>query len=208
MKIVKSIPHLIKTSLIAGALVVIPIILTFWVLKFIITSMDSFITSLFPESLNPETLIGHDIPGFGLVSTLILLVVVGIFTRLYIVRKLVRLGDWVISKLPVGRGIYSVFKKFLATILSQDSTRFKQAVLIDYPRMGCKAIAFLTGDAPPSIQTRTEKKMVGVFVPTTPNPTSGFYIILPEEDIIRLPISIERAFQLIISGGIISDDRT
>lgn len=196
----------LKRSMIAGALVLVPLIMTFWVLKVIISSVDEFVVGILPSRFNPEILSGYDIPGIGLVITVVILILTGFFTRLYLVKKLVKLGDRLMDKVPVGRGIYSVFKKFFSTIFNQDSNRFKEVVMFEFPRHGVWMMGFVTGELQSSMANRFQEKMLNVFVPTTPNPTTGFFIMVAEKDLTVIPISVDDAFKMIISGGIVQSE--
>lgn len=194
-----------KGYLLAGTIVLLPLIGTLLILKTIIIWADELIISLLPSSIQPNVLLGYNIPGIGLIVTFVMIIAVGILTRLYFGRKLVQLGDLAISKIPLGRGIYSAIKKLMATVMGKDNDKFKSVVAIEFPRKGLWSIGFVTGDAIDSIQSFEERKYVNVFVPTTPNPTSGFLVMSPREELKPLTINIESAFKLIISGGIIKD---
>lgn len=205
MKMLLAIRRIIKNYIVAGLIVLVPVIGTYLILKFIILSADNLVISLLPARAQPEELFGKDIPGLGLIVTLILIVLAGIVTRLYVGRKLLQLGDTVISKIPLGRTIYGSIKQFMGAVLTRDAEKFESVVVVEYPRRGCWMIGFVTGGAIPPIQRMGEKRWINLFIPTTPNPTSGFFIMVPEDDVRPLPISIEKAFKLIISGGIVQD---
>ncbi len=161
---------------------------------------------MLPEHLQPEEMFGYDIPGLGLIATIVLILIVGVLTRLYIGRFLVNLGDKIISKIPLGRGIYNAIKKFMSAIFTDREEKFRSVVAVEYPRRDCWVIGFVTSDAPSEFQAQTEEHLVNVFVPTTPNPTSGFLIMVPREEIRKLSMDIDEAFKLLISGGIIQDE--
>ncbi len=201
-----AVKEIFKKYFIAGTLVLIPIIVTIWVLKAITLWADSFIISLVPSQLLPPFLYKRVIPGVGLIVTIGLILITGIFTRLYFGKKLVSLGDRIMSKIPIGRSVYNVIKQFLSEILTRDKKRFRGVALIEWPRKGCYALAFITGDPIPALEKVGQGPWVNIFIPTTPNPTSGFFIMLPKSEVVPLDISIDYAFKLIISGGIVTQD--
>mgnify|MGYP001600979765 CR=1 FL=1 len=205
MTIVLELKKKFKGYLLAGTIVLLPLIGTLLILKTIIIWADELIISLLPDRIQPNVLLGYSIPGIGLIVTFVVILAVGVLTRLYFGRKLVQIGDSIISKIPLARGIYSAIKKLMATVMGKDSDRFKSVVAIEFPRKGLWSIGFVTGDAINVVQSFEERKYVNVFVPTTPNPTSGFLVMSPKEELKPLSISIESAFKLIISGGIIKD---
>ncbi|PIU54892.1 MAG: hypothetical protein COS89_08825 [Deltaproteobacteria bacterium CG07_land_8_20_14_0_80_38_7] len=203
MSVLQSLKDAVKKNLIAGTLVLLPIIGTLWVLTLLVQWADSFVISLLPMRFHPETLYGAELPGLGILVTIGLIMIAGLITRLYIGRKLVSLGDKIFSKIPVGRSVYSVIKEFLTGVLGNNDQRFKQVALVEWPRKGCKMLAFVTGFTPGFEKNNTQKE-ISLFLPTAPNPTSGFFIILPEEDVKILNMSVDTAFKIIISGGIVS----
>lgn len=194
--------------MIAGTAVLVPLIGTYLILKFIILSADDLAISLLPARLHPDELFGKDIPGLGLIATIILILIVGILTRLYFGKKLVQLGDYIMSKIPLGRGIYSGIKQFMSAILTRSEEKFKSVVAVEYPRKGCWVIGFVTAEPIPQIRRIDERRLLNIFVPTTPNPTSGFMIMVPQEDTKPLDMGIDEAFKLLISGGIVQNTFT
>lgn len=195
-----------KKYFIAGTLVLVPIIATIWVLKAITLWADSLIISLIPSGLLPATFFERAIPGVGLIATIALILIVGIFTRLYFGKKLVELGDLIISKIPIGRGIYNVIKQFLSEILTQDKKRFRGVALIEWPKKGTYMLGFITGEPIIALSKLGSGPWINIFIPTTPNPTSGFFVMLPKDEVVPLDISIDYAFKLIISGGIVTNE--
>ncbi len=205
-KIWETLLAIFKKYFIAGALVLVPIIVTIWVLKAIALWADSFILSLIPSGLKPEIFLEKTIPGVGIAVTIAITLLVGVITRLYFGKKLLKLGDLIISKIPIGRGVYNIVKQFLSEILTQDKKKFKGVALVQWPRAGTYMIGFITGEPPAFLARAGEGPWVNVFIPTTPNPTSGFYVVFPKKDIVPLDISVDHAFKLIISGGIFSQN--
>jgi uncharacterized membrane protein len=195
----------LKKYLISGILVLVPVIVTVWVLKTLIVWLDGMIFSFIPFDFRPKQLIGFDIPGFGLVLTIIIILVTGIFTRLYIGKKFISLGDAIFARLPFGRAIYQATKQVLHSAIGEGDQKTRRVVLVEYPKAESYAIGFLTGtwgdkDSAPS----KGKEDVIVFVPTAPNPTSGFLLIVPLDSVIQTDMSTEDASKLLISGGLLA----
>lgn len=199
-----------KKYLISGTLVFVPVVATIWILKAVILWLDDAMISFLPSSIRPDRLIGFDIPGIGLLLTIILILLVGIFTRLYIGKWLVHMGDRIFSKLPFGRAIYQAIKQVLDTALTDKRQKLKRVVLIEYPKKDSYALGFLTGDfthyMPGGIKKAKDiiDNDVMVFVPTAPNPTSGFLLIVPEKSLIKTEMTTEEASKLLISGGLLA----
>ena len=206
MNICKHAKRIFKSYMIAGTVVLVPLIGTYLILKFIIVSVDDMVISMIPDRFQQNSFFLFDIPGLGLVITLALIFIVGFITRLYIGNKLLALGDRILSKIPVGRSIYSGLKKFMGSIFTDREKRFKSVVLVEYPRKNCWVLGFMTSDCIPAIQKAQGEKLVNIFVPTTPNPTSGFLIMVAEQEIHRLNMGIDEAFKLLISGGLVQED--
>lgn len=206
MKFVDAIKRLFKVYFLAGLAVIIPLITTILILRYIIVFADDLFIELLPDRINPEYILGKDIPGLGFIITISVILLAGLLTRVYIGRKMVNLGEAIMSKIPLARTIYGGLKQFLGTILSRNSENFESVALVEYPRRGCWMVGFITGDVIPEISEVGEGRMVNVFIPTTPNPTSGFLIMVAETDVKRLSIGIDEAFKLIISGGILKNE--
>jgi uncharacterized membrane protein len=193
----------IKNYLLAGILVLVPIGVTIYIVNFLMRLMDRFLKFI-PVRYHPDTYLPFHIPGLGLILLLLITILTGLLARNYVGGKLVSLGEGIVRRIPLVRGIYLSAKQLVETIATQGGQNFKRVVLIPYPHKDSYALAFLTGVATGEVQDRTNRRVLNVFVPTTPNPTSGFYLMIPEEDVIMLDISVENAFKLIMSGGIIS----
>jgi uncharacterized membrane protein len=196
--------HKIKNYFLTGLLVVVPVSLTILVVRWIVTIMDRLLVSFLPMAWQPEQFFGMRTPGLGLVATLLLILLIGVLTANFFGRSVVNFYERMVSKIPLVKGIYSLFKQVADTVLSREKGAFRKAVLIEYPRRDIWAVAFVTGVNKGEIQQLTPRRLVNVFVPTTPNPTSGFYILLPEEDLVELSMTVEEAFTLIISGGMVT----
>jgi len=165
--------------------------------------MDAILKYI-PAKYLPETYLQIHIPGLGLILVVILVFVVGLLTRNFIGRKIVHLGENIVDRIPLVRVLYTGVKQLLEPLFLQKTNGFKRVALIEYPRRGVHVIGFVTGESKGEVQNKTSKNMMNVFVPTTPNPTSGFYILIPEDEVVSLNMSVEDAFKLIISGGIVS----
>jgi len=201
------IKDIIKRNFLAGILVLVPISFTIYVVLLIFRTVDKLLNYL-PPKYNPETYLPFHIPGLGFILAAILIFITGFLARNYIGNKLIQLWENIVNKIPFIRGIYLAAKQLMESVFSKADKNFKQVVLVEYPRKGVYALAFTTGITRGEVQEKTKKKVVNIFVPTTPNPTSGFYLLVPEEELIFLDISVEDAFKLIISGGIVTPEKT
>ncbi|KTD68179.1 MULTISPECIES: DUF502 domain-containing protein [Legionella] len=191
----------LRSYLLTGLVVWLPILITIGVLRFIIDLLDNTL-ALIPKAYQPEQLIGHYIPGLGVVLSLIILLVTGIIATNYFGQRLVAWGESILSKIPLVRSIYKTVKQVINALMSTNSEAFRKVVLIEYPRKGLWTIAFQTGTANSGINNKTKEELISVFVPTTPNPTSGFLMMLPRNDVIELDMSIDEALKFIISLGV------
>ncbi|HUU41268.1 MAG TPA: DUF502 domain-containing protein [Desulfatiglandales bacterium] len=190
-----------KNYFLTGLLVILPVFITGYIIAFLIRGMDAILKYVPPKYL-PETYFNIYIPGLGLILVIIIIVVVGLLTRNIVGKKIVNIGENIVDRIPIVRIIYSGVKQLIEAFFLEKSTAFKRVALLEYPRRGIYVIGFITGEGKGEIQRKTNEKMLNVFVPTTPNPTSGFYIIIPEDELTILDMSVEDAFKLIISGGI------
>lgn len=193
----------IKKILLTGLATIIPVGVTVYILYIIIKAMNNLV-KIIPYGYQPDQLLPFHVPGLGIIFTLILIFVVGLVTKSYLGNKAVILGELIVGKIPVVRGVYKGVKKLVDAIMSENGNSFKKVVLIEYPRKGLYSIAFVTGDTEGEVKERTFQNAMNLFVPTTPNPTSGFYIVIPESDVMHLNMTVEEAFTLIMSGGIIT----
>ena len=197
----------LKTYLFTGILVTTPVTITFYMAYELLTWMDKWTKSLIPPQMS-STGILYYIPGFGIAVLISALIIIGMFTTGFIGKFFVRLGDYIVSKMPLVSSVYSLLKQLFETVLSPKSQSFKEAVLIEYPRKGIWIIGFLATEAKGELKQKLpHNKMLAVFVPTTPNPTSGFLVMLPEEDVIRLNMSVEDALKYTVSCGIVTPEK-
>ena len=189
--------------LISGLLVVVPVAITVWVLRSIIGALDQTLLIL-PIEWRPTTLLGHDIPGFGALLTLFTLLVVGAIASNFIGKSLVRWGDKVVSRIPVVRSIYSSVKQVSDTLFSENGNAFRKAVLVQFPREVVWTIAFVTGNPGGDVATYLKDDFVSVYVPTTPNPTGGYFLMLRRAECIELDMSVDEALKYIVSMGVVT----
>ncbi|AGF47242.1 hypothetical protein CDSE_0135 [Candidatus Kinetoplastibacterium desouzaii TCC079E] len=189
-----------KKYFITGLLVWIPIVITLWVLNLLVNILEAFV----PNFLSSKSLLGFNIPGFRLFLVFFVILITGILAANLIGRTILNYWESLLGRIPLVRSIYNSVKQVSDTILSPENQSFKQAVLIEYPRKSCWTIAFLTGVPGDLVLSSTSGSYVSVYVPTTPNPTSGFFLILKEEDIIVLNITVDNALKYIVSMGVVS----
>ena len=192
-----------KRYFITGLLIWVPLGLTAWVLKFLIGTMDQSLL-LLPESLQPERLVGMNIPGIGTVLTLLVVFITGLLTANIIGQKLVTFWEGVLWRIPVVKSIYWSIKQVSDTIFSSQGEAFRKALLVQYPRKGAWTIAFMTGQPGGDVVKHLEGDYISVYVPTTPNPTSGFFLMMPKSDVIELDMSVDAALKYIISMGVVA----
>lgn len=197
---------MIRRWLVAGLLVWLPLVATFLVLKLLVGFLDRSLL-LLPEAWRPEALFGFDIPGLGIVLSLLLVLVTGFFAANFLGRRVVALGESLLERVPLLRTVYSGVKQLTETVLGNSSTSFRKVLLVEYPRRECWTLAFQTGEPVGEVQDRTAREVLTVFVPTAPNPTSGFVILLPKEDVIELEMSVEDGLRMVISLGVVTPQR-
>jgi uncharacterized membrane protein len=193
----------LRNYLFAGIIVTAPIGLTIYLTLLVVEFIDARVIPLIPPRYNPETYLHIGLPGLGLIVMLLFLILVGFIAANVFGRILIRAGERIVNRMPVVRSVYSALKQIFETVLHQSSSAFRQVVLVEYPRRGIWAIAFLTSDTEGEVQRRTEDHVVSVFLPTTPNPTSGFLLLVPKDDLVYLDMSVEDAAKMIISGGVV-----
>lgn len=193
-----------RANFLTGLVVVVPIVLTIWLTWAFITFVDSKIVPWVPKAYQPSTYIEADIPGFGLLVFILFTTVIGYFAKRVFGMQLIRMGESVLGRMPVVRSIYNGLKQIIETVLSQSATSFRQACLIEYPRREMWAVAFIATDTRGEVHESTgSEEMYSVFLPSTPNPTTGFLLFVPKKDVILLEMSIEEAAKLVISGGLV-----
>ena len=196
----------LKVNLIAGLLFLTPIAATFFLLRLTIGWLDQVLLFI-PVKYRPESFLPFPVPGLGVIVLVLVLIFSGVFVRNYLGKKLVSIWESIINYIPIVNKIYTSVKQLINTIAKGAPRDFKRVVLIEYPKENIFAMAYVTGVAVRELQEKTKRKMISVYVPTTPNPTSGFYLMVPEDETIPLDMSVEDSFKLLMSGGIITPDR-
>ena len=192
----------LRKWLFAGLLVVLPLAITVWVVQWILGTLDQTLLIL-PAAWHPDRLFGVHIPGFGVLLALAILLLVGAVTSNFIGRRLVAWSDHVLARIPVVRSIYSGVKQVSDTLFSENGNAFRKAVLIEWPRPGVWTIAFLTGTPGGDVPNHLDGEFVSVYVPTTPNPTGGYFVMLRKSDCIELRMSVDEALSYVISMGVV-----
>lgn len=185
----------------AGILITAPISITFYIAWNFIDFVDSKVTPLIPAAYNPKQ---WGVPGVGLLMVAVVLTLVGALTAGFLGRVWLRFTEWILSRTPVINGIYSAVKQVFETVLAQKSNAFREVVLLEYPRQGSWTVGFITGQTVKSLCPDPEQEWVNVFVPTTPNPTSGYLLFLPRSEVRATSVSVEDGLKLVISGGIVA----
>jgi uncharacterized membrane protein len=191
----------------AGLLVFLPVVITLWFLGWVIALLDGVLDVL-PAGLHPNTHLPFAIPGLGALVTVTLILFLGILTRGVATRRFLAAWENIFVKIPIFRGVYTAVQKLVQTFLGQ-SENSRQVVMIEYPRKGIYTVGFAMGRAWRELERRQDAQLINVFIPTTPNPTSGFYLLVPTTEISPLDMTMEEALKLITSGGLITpDDRS
>jgi uncharacterized membrane protein len=198
----------LRAYFLTGILVTAPISITILVTWLFIDFVDQKVTPLIPHDYNPENYLPFSLPGFGLLIVVVLLILVGMLTAGFLGKLLVKISENIMARMPVVSGIYSAVKQIFETVLAQKSQAFREAVLIEYPRRGIWAIGFVSGTTKGEVQNLTEETCVNIFLPTTPNPTSGFLLFVPKSELIPLNMTVEQAVKMVISGGIVTPPDT
>ena len=193
----------IRSWFITGILVLTPIILTVYVAWAFITFVDNLVVPIVPNGYRPSNYLPFSIPGLGLIIVFTFTTLVGSLASGLFGRTLIRIWENILNRMPVVRSVYSAIKQILETVMAAQSDAFRQAVLVQYPRKDIWAIGFVTGSTKGEVGKYVSKKMINVFMPTTPNPTSGFLLFFPEKDLIYLKMSVEDALKLVVSGGMV-----
>ena len=197
-----------RNYFITGIIAVAPVALTIYLVSLVVNLIDQKIVPLIPLRYNPETYLPFAIPGIGVLIFVIVLTIIGWLTTGLLGRTVVRVGENLLDRMPVVRSIYSALKQIFETVFTQNSRAFRDVVLIPYPRQGCWAIGFATGTTKGEVQEAIQDEVVNVFLPTTPNPTSGYLLFLPKKDVIFLSMTVEQGIKLVISGGVVTPEMT
>ena len=190
---------------VTGLLILVPLAITLWVVNLIIGTMDQSLL-LLPERWRPEAMFGFRIPGLGSILTLLIIFLTGLATRNFIGNKLVMIWEAVLIRIPVVNTIYSSVKQVSDTLFSSSGNAFRKALLVEYPRKGCWTIAFLTGAPGGDVKNHLVGDYVSLYVPTTPNPTSGFFLMVPRAETVELDMTVDAALKYIVSMGVVAPE--
>ncbi len=191
-----------KKYLITGLLIWVPLVITVWVLSILVGTLDQTLL-LLPENWHPRALLGFNIPGLGVVLTLVVVLITGVLGANIIGQRMVTVWEGLLTRIPVVKSLYSSVKQVSDTLFSSSGLAFRKALLVQYPREGSWTIAFLTGQPGGDVANHLKGEYVSVYVPTTPNPTSGFFLMMPRADIIELDMDVDAALKYIISMGVV-----
>lgn len=192
-----------KKYFITGLLIWVPLAITVWVLYLIVSTMDQSLL-LLPAGLRPQNLFGMHIPGMGVILTLLVVLATGLVAANFVGQRLVVFWEGVLARIPIVKSVYYSVKQVSDTLFSSSGEAFRKALLIQYPRPGVWTIAFMTGQPGGDVTRHLAGEHVSVYVPTTPNPTSGFFLMLPRSDVIELDMSVDEALKYIISMGVVA----
>ena len=196
----------VKKYFITGLLIWIPLVITIWVLKLIVDTLDQSLL-LLPEQWRTEGFLGVHIPGLGVILTLVIVLATGVFATNFFGAQLVHLWHAILHRIPVVNSIYSSVKQISDTLFSSSGQAFRKALLVEWPRPGMWTIAFLTGTPGGDVVNHLAGDYVSVYVPTTPNPTGGYFVMLPRKDVIELDMTVDAALKYIISMGVVAPSR-
>lgn len=199
--------HRLRNYFLTGLVVAAPIGITGYLTWLFITSVDQWVTPLIPAAYNPETYLPFSIPGLGVVIVAAFLVLLGALTANFFGRALIRWGERILDAMPVVRSIYGTLKQIFETVTSHSAASFRDVVLVEYPRKGLWAIAFVSSETKGEIRHRLDQEMVNVFLPTTPNPTSGYLLFVPKKDVVYLDMTVEEGVKYVISAGLVTPPR-
>ncbi|MDO9277317.1 MAG: DUF502 domain-containing protein [Polaromonas sp.] len=193
----------VRRWLLAGLLVLVPLAITLWVLDWIVGTLDQTLQIL-PQSWRPDYLLGFHIPGFGVLLALAIVLIIGAVASNFFGRKLVGWWDALLGRIPIVRSIYSSVKQVSDTLFSENGNAFRKALLIQWPREGVWTIAFQTGTPGGDVVNHLDGEYLSVYVPTTPNPTGGYFVMLKKSDCVELKMSVDEALTYVISMGVVS----
>lgn len=195
--------QLIKRYFITGLLIWVPLVITGWVLSLIVSTLDQSLR-LLPETVHPQHLFGFAMPGVGAILTLLIIFLTGLLAANFIGQKLVVWWEKLLARIPVVNSVYNSVKQVSDTLFSPNGNAFRKALLVQYPRQGCWTVAFLTGQPGGDIVNHLQGEHVSVYVPTTPNPTSGFFLMMPASEVVELDMTVDEALKYIISMGVVA----
>jgi len=194
----------LRSHFFTGVLVTAPISITIYISWLLISWVDSSVLPFIPTIYNPETYLPFSFPGIGLIFAVIVLTMIGAITTGLMGRMFIRYSERVLNRMPVVRSIYSAVKPIVETMVTQKSAGLREVVMLEFPRLGQWSLGFVTGVTQGEIQELTEDEVVNVYIPTTPNPTSGYLLFVPRRDLVPIHMSVEDGIKLVISGGIVT----
>jgi uncharacterized membrane protein len=192
-----------KRYLVLGLLVWVPLGITIWVLHFLLTTLDQTLL-LFPEGAHPDRILGFHVPGFGVLLSFAILLLTGMVAANFFGARLILFWEAILGRIPVVKSIYSSVKQVSDTLLSDSGNAFRKALLVEFPNENAWSIAFLTGTPAPAVAAHLSEEHVSVYVPTTPNPTSGYFIIVPKSRVRELDMTVDEALKYVISMGVVA----
>ncbi len=198
----------IKAYFFTGILVTAPVAMTFYLAYKLITWIDVSVNRLIPPEFRPDNYLPYSIPGLGVVLLILALILIGMFAAGFLGRFFLRLGEWIVYKVPFISSVYSLLKQVFQTFLSSKNDAFTKVVLLEYPRKGLWILGFVSSDTQGEVKDKLGRELLNVFIPTTPNPTSGFLIFVPKEDTINVDMSVEEGIKFVISGGLVTPEMT
>ena len=191
-----------RNYLIGGLLIWIPIMVTVWVVRFLSRILDNSLV-LLPPSWRPEALVGHYVPGVGIIMSLLVLFLTGIVVRNLFGNRIVAWVEDLVRRIPVVGAVYGGAKTFSETVLTDKGKSFKQVVMVEFPRKGVFSIGFITSHELEEAQAKTEQDVTCVFVPTTPNPTTGFLVLVPKDEVVMMDMTVDEAFKMLLTLGVV-----
>ena len=197
----------LKRWFFTGLILLVPVMVTVYLFLAIVRSMDG-LSSLIPFAWQPDQLLGFHIPGLGVLFTILIVLLTGMLGTSFIGRWLVGIGESIVERIPLVRSVYGALKSVLETVLRDNQDSFRRVVLVEYPRRGMYALGFVSGTGHGEVQALTKEDVITVFVPTAPNPTSGFLLFVPEKDTTPLSMSVEDGMKCVISAGVITPNWT
>ncbi len=197
----------IRTYFLTGLVVASPVGITIYLAWAFIDVIDRNIKPLIPPIYNPETYLPFPLPGVGLIFLFLVLTLLGFLAANFMGKTLIRIGEKILNRMPIVRSVYNTLKQIFETVISENKGSFKEVVLVEYPRKGLWAIAFISGDNSGEVQAKLPEDVINVFLPTTPNPTSGFLLFVPKKDIIRLKMTPDEGAKYVISAGLVDPTR-
>jgi len=192
----------IRRYLITGLLVWLPLGVTVLVVKLLVDTMDQTLL-LLPEAFRPDHLLGFHIPGLGVLLSVLVILTTGVIMAHFFGQQILAAWESILNRIPLVRSIYASVKQLSETLLSTGGQSFRKVLLIEYPRRGAWTLAFQTGTEVGEAQAKTGEEVISVYVPTTPNPTSGFFLMLPSKDVVELDMSVDEGLKMIISMGVV-----